>query len=47
MQPHVASWATTSENVVTEHRPHDNTAWEAYIQWYTPMIQTRVLYVPP
>ena len=41
------SWAAASENVVTEDRPHDDTAWEAYIQWYTPRTQTRVMYVPP
>jgi hypothetical protein len=28
-------------------RPHDDTAWEAYIQWYTPRTHSRVMYIPP
>jgi hypothetical protein len=24
------------DNLVEEVRPHDDTAWEAYIEWYTP-----------
>jgi hypothetical protein len=43
----VDSWATTLQNVVTEDRPHDDTAWEAYIQWYTLRTRSRVMYVPP
>jgi hypothetical protein len=43
----VDGWATTLENVVTEDLSHDDTAWEAYIQWYTPRTRTRVMYVPP
>jgi hypothetical protein len=35
------------QNVVTEDRPHDDTAWKAYIQWYTPRTRSRVMYVPP
>jgi hypothetical protein len=45
--PYVDGWATTSQNVVTEDRPHDDTAWEAYIQWYTLRTQSRVMYIPP
>jgi hypothetical protein len=26
---------------------HDDTAWEAYIQWYTPRTQARAMYIPP
>jgi hypothetical protein len=33
--------------LVEEVRPHDDTAWEAYIQWYTPRTWVRVMYVPP
>jgi hypothetical protein len=40
-------WATALENLVEEVRPHDDMAWEAYIQWYTPRTQARVMYVPP
>jgi hypothetical protein len=40
-------WTTALQNVVMEDRPHDDTAWEAYIQWYTPRTQPRVMYVPP
>jgi hypothetical protein len=43
----VDRWATALENLVEEVRPHDDTAWEAYIQWYTPRTQARVMYVPP
>jgi hypothetical protein len=42
----VDGWATASQNVFTEDRPHDDTAWEAYIQWYTPRTRSRVMYVP-
>jgi hypothetical protein len=35
------------QNLVEEVRPHDDTAWEAYIQWYTLRTQARVIYVPP
>ena len=41
------AWATAAENVVTEDRPHDDTAREEYIQWYTPRTRSRVMYVPP
>jgi hypothetical protein len=43
----VDRWATALENLVEEVRPHDYTAWEAYIQWYTPRTQACVIYVPP
>jgi hypothetical protein len=35
------------QNLVEEVRPHDDTAWEAYIQWYTLRTRARVMYVPP
>jgi hypothetical protein len=49
IQPYVDAWVATaaSENVVIEDRPHDDRAWEEYIQWYTPRTRTRVMYVPP
>jgi hypothetical protein len=47
VQPYVHGWATASQNVVTEDRPHDDTVWEVYIQWYTSMTRSRVMYVPP
>jgi hypothetical protein len=28
VQPYMDGWAATSEYVVTEDRPHDDTAWE-------------------
>jgi hypothetical protein len=31
VQPYVDGWATALQNVVEEDRPHDDTAWEAYI----------------
>jgi hypothetical protein len=34
-------------NLVEEVRPHDDTAWEVYIQWYTLRTRARVVYVPP
>jgi hypothetical protein len=40
-------WDTATQNVVTEHRPHDDTVWEAYIQWYTLRTRTRVMYISP
>jgi hypothetical protein len=43
----VDRWATALENLVDEVRPHDDTAWEAYIQWYTPRTRACVMYVPP
>jgi hypothetical protein len=43
----VDGWATSLQNIVTENRPHDDTMWEAYIQWYTLRTQSRVMYVPP
>jgi hypothetical protein len=36
LQTYVDRWATALENLVEEVRPHDDTAWEVYIQWYTP-----------
>jgi hypothetical protein len=47
VQPYVDGWAITLQNVVKEVRPHDYTTWEAYIQWYTLMTRSRVMYVPP
>jgi hypothetical protein len=43
----VDRWATAFQNLVEEVRPHDDTAWEAYIQWYTPRTRARVMYIPP
>jgi hypothetical protein len=43
----VGGWAAASENIVTEDRPHDDRAWEAYTQWYTPWTRSHVMYVPP
>jgi hypothetical protein len=47
VQSYVDGWVTASENLITEDRPHDDTAWEAYIQWCTPRTQSCVMYVPP
>jgi hypothetical protein len=47
VQPYVDFWATVLQNLVEEDRPHDDTTWEAYIQWYTPRTRSRVMYVPP
>jgi hypothetical protein len=47
VQLYVDGWATAPQNDVMEDRPHDDTAWEAYIQWYTPRTRSRVMYVPP
>jgi hypothetical protein len=47
VQLYVDGWATAPQNVIMEDRPHDDTAWEAYIQWYTPRTRSRVMYVPP
>jgi hypothetical protein len=47
VQPYGDRWATALQNLVEEVRPHDDTVWEAYIQWYTPRTQARVMYVPP
>jgi hypothetical protein len=44
---YVDGWATALQNLVEEVWPHDDTAWEAYIQWYTPRTRSRVMYVPP
>jgi hypothetical protein len=43
----VDGWAAALQNLVEEVRPHDDTAWEAYIQRYTPRTQSRVMYIPP
>jgi hypothetical protein len=43
----VYGWATALQNLVEEVRPHDDTAWEVYIQWYTLRTRSRVMYVPP
>jgi hypothetical protein len=43
----VDGWATASQNLVTEDRSHNDTAWEVYIQLYTSRTQMRVMYVPP
>jgi hypothetical protein len=47
LEPYVDRWATVFQNLVEKVRPHDDTAWEAYIQWYTPRTRARVMYVPP
>jgi hypothetical protein len=47
---YVDGWATASQNLITEDRPHDDMAWEENIQniqLYTLRIWTRVMYVPP
>jgi hypothetical protein len=44
---YVDGWATAPQNVVMEDWPHDDTTWEAYIQWYTPRTRSCVMYVPP
>jgi hypothetical protein len=48
LQSYVAEWVSTAheQNVVTEHRLHDATAWVAYLQWYLPRTRTRVSYMP-
>jgi hypothetical protein len=48
LQAYMAEWASTvhEQNVITEHRLHDGTAWVAYLQWYLSRTQTRVMYVP-
>jgi hypothetical protein len=43
----VDCWATAFQKLVEEVWPHNDTAWGAYIQWYTPRTQARVMYVPP
>jgi hypothetical protein len=47
LQPYVAEWASTAheQNVVTEHRLHDDATWVAYLQWYLPRARTQVTYV--
>jgi hypothetical protein len=47
VQPYVDGWAIAQQNVIMEDQPHDDTTWEAYIQWYTPRTWSRVMYVPP
>jgi hypothetical protein len=47
VQPYVDDWAAALQNLIEEVWPHDDTAWEAYIQWYTPRTRSRVMYVPP
>jgi hypothetical protein len=47
LQPYVDRWPTTLQNLVEEVRPHDDMAWEAYIQSYTPRTRAHVMYVPP
>jgi hypothetical protein len=48
LQPYVVEWASAAheQNVITEHRLHDDDAWVAYLQWYLPRMRTRVTYVP-
>jgi hypothetical protein len=48
LQLYVDEWASEEheENVVTEHRLHDNATWVAYLQWYLPRMRTRMTYVP-
>jgi hypothetical protein len=43
----VDGWAAALQNLVEEARPHNDTVWEAHIQWYTPRTRSRVMYVPP
>jgi hypothetical protein len=43
----VDRWATALQYLVEKVRPHDDTAWEVCIQWYTPRTRARVMYVPP
>jgi hypothetical protein len=47
LQRYVAEWASAAheQNVVTEHRLHNDAAWVAYLQWYLPRTRTRVTYV--
>jgi hypothetical protein len=47
VHPYIDGWAIALQNVVEEVRPHDDTAWEAYIQWYTLRTRSRVMYVLP
>jgi hypothetical protein len=48
LQLYMAKWASAAheQNVITEHRLHDDVAWVAYLQWYLPRTRTRVTYVP-
>jgi hypothetical protein len=48
LQPYVAEWASVrhEQNVVTEHRLHDDATCVAYLQWYLLRTRTRVTYVP-
>jgi hypothetical protein len=45
VQPYVDGWAAALQNLV-EVRPHNETAWEAYIQSYTSRTRSLVMYVP-
>jgi hypothetical protein len=46
--PYVAEWAsaTHEQNIVTEHRLHDDAAWVAYLQRYLLRTRTWVTYMP-
>jgi hypothetical protein len=48
LQTYVDEWASVAheENVITEHRLHDDTTWVANLQWYLSRTRTRVTYVP-
>jgi hypothetical protein len=47
VESYVDGWVVAPQYVVMEDWPHDDTAWEAYIQWYTPRTRSRVMYIPP
>jgi hypothetical protein len=38
--------AAAPENIITEDRPHDDRAWEVYIEQYTSRTLTHVMHVP-
>jgi hypothetical protein len=46
LQPYVAEWSSAAheQNVVTEHRLHDGTAWVAYLQWYLPRTLSHLIF---
>jgi hypothetical protein len=48
LQAYVAEWAFAAheQNLVTEHRLHDNASWVVYLQWYLPRTWTWMTYVP-
>jgi hypothetical protein len=48
LQSYVDEWASAAyeQNIITEHRLHNGTAWVAYLQWYLLRTRTRVTYMP-